>query len=88
MTTNREYLKALRNDLFDAILMGLMGIPLDSKQEQALTDWLDSPVDSRFFEDDKCSELNIRYNTHALYEGLKNVCELGDRTQQTNSEGV
>ncbi len=77
MKTNREYIKSLKNDLFDATLMGLMGIELASPQEDALTKWLDSPVDPRFSEQEEVKD--------DLISKLKDVCELGESRQQINS---
>ncbi|MDD5022320.1 MAG: hypothetical protein PHR82_09370 [Endomicrobiaceae bacterium] len=76
MKTNREYIKSLKNDLFDATLMGLMGIELASPQEDALTKWLDSPVDPRFLGQEEVKE--------DLFSRLKDVCELGESRQQIN----
>lgn len=80
METNRDYIKALRNDLFDATLMGLMGLEIASPQEDALVKWLDSPVDPRFLGQSK--------NTDEVYNKLKDICELGESKQQINLEEV
>ena len=79
MTTNRKYLKMLRDDLFDATLMGLMGLPLCSEAETKLKEWLDSPLDKRF---EEC----VTSVNHITLDEFRGICELGESKQQINSE--
>lgn len=81
ITTNRDYIKSLRGDLFDATLLGLMGLDMGSHDENELLNWLNSPIDDGFLtktlSPDKLNE---------LYGRLKEICEFGESKQQINSE--
>lgn len=43
-----EYLQQLPQGLFEATLMGLMGIPFNPIQEAKFHDWMDSPYEKTF----------------------------------------
>ena len=72
-----EYIISLPRDLFEATLLGLMGVPVGGEEEKKLHDWLDSPAEESFpltaaFEKGKYEEC-----ADSLLEALIGLCELG-----------
>lgn len=43
-----EYMQQLPQPLFEATLMGLMGIPIDPVREAVFHDWMNSPYEETF----------------------------------------
>ena len=85
-----EYLQQLPQDLFEATLMGLMGIPMEENVEAFFHEWMNKPYDQYFPSVEKISGLDIEKMLEQEQENLRRsligYCEVCDRINQSLAE--
>jgi len=74
-----EYLQTLPQDLFEATLMGLMGVPMDEKQEAAFHEWMNKPASDFFPNTEEVSAMDA--NT-ILIEIGKTIKKMNDAEKE------
>ena len=70
-----EYLQQLPQDLFEATLMGLMGVPMEEKAEGVFHEWMSKPYDEFFPSVEKISAMEKDQVLVELSKSIKKMSE-------------